>query len=71
MSDKETRDKETALRSDIDVEQHSTDETITKKKSAVWMAFNYVKTKLRLTDEGATPVNWKCIFLVFISLVIL
>lgn len=40
-----------------------------RKHSVVWIAFKSVKTKLSLTDEGATPVNWKCIFLVFISLV--
>jgi len=40
-----------------------------RKDSAVWAAMKKVKTKLSLTDEGATPVNWKCVFLVFISLV--
>lgn len=39
-----------------------------KKRSVVWIAFKTVKTKLSLTDEGATPVDWKCIFLVFVSL---
>ena len=43
--------------------------TIPRKPSVVWSAMKTVKTKLSLTDEGASPVNWKVIFLVFISLV--
>ena len=40
-----------------------------RKQSVVWIAMKKVKTKLSLTEEGATPVNWKVIFLVFVSLV--
>lgn len=40
-----------------------------RNSSAVWSAMKKVKTKLSLTEEGATPVKWKIVFLVFISLV--
>ena len=40
-----------------------------RKQSVVWVAMKKVKTKLSLTEEGATPVDWKVIFLVFVSLV--
>ena len=40
-----------------------------RKQSVVWVAMKSVKTKLSLTEEGASPVNWKVIFLVFVSLV--
>ncbi|KAL3856850.1 hypothetical protein ACJMK2_011561 [Sinanodonta woodiana] len=36
-----------------------------KKKKSVWM---YLKNKFRLTNEGATPVQWNLVGLVFISL---
>lgn len=39
-----------------------------RKQSVVRIAMKKVKTKLSLTEEGATPVNWKVIFLVFVSL---
>ncbi|XP_052802719.1 uncharacterized protein LOC128232950 [Mya arenaria] len=39
-----------------------------RKQSAAWVAMKKVKTTLSLTNKGATPVNWKCVFLVFISL---
>ena len=40
-----------------------------RKQSVIWVAMKKVKTKLSLTEEGATPVDWKVIFLVFVSLV--
>ncbi|XP_053375599.1 uncharacterized protein LOC123534983 isoform X2 [Mercenaria mercenaria] len=39
-----------------------------RRTETIRTALNKVKTKLSLTDEGATPVNWKCMFLVFIPL---
>ena len=42
---------------------------VPRKQSAVWVAMKSVKTNLSLTEKGASPVNWKVIFLVFISLV--
>lgn len=43
--------------------------SLPRKPSVVWSAMKSVKTNLRLTNEGSTPVNWKVISLVFISLV--
>ena len=75
MGKKKTRNKDTGSLQDTDVEQPLSKEPaaetsqLPRKQSYVWIAFKSVKTKLSLTDEGATPVNWKVIFLVFISLV--
>ncbi|XP_053375166.1 uncharacterized protein LOC128547219 [Mercenaria mercenaria] len=72
MGKKKTRNKEAENIDDADVEQPLSGKPATsqlpRKQSVVWIAFKSVKTKLSLTDEGASPVNWKVIFLVFISL---
>ncbi|KAH3890596.1 hypothetical protein DPMN_014681, partial [Dreissena polymorpha] len=39
-----------------------------RKSSAAWATMKKVKRQLRLTNEGATPVQWKLVFLVFMSL---
>lgn len=41
---------------------------ISKRKPLVKVAMNKIKTSLSLTAKGASPSNWKVIFLVFISL---
>lgn len=37
-----------------------------RRRSSIW---HTVKNKLRITPKDATPVNWKMVILVFISLV--
>ncbi|XP_021371668.1 probable peptide/nitrate transporter At3g43790 isoform X3 [Mizuhopecten yessoensis] len=38
---------------------------MSRRKSSIWMT---MKNQIRVGDKGATPLNWKHVFLVFISL---
>ncbi|XP_033747531.1 protein ZINC INDUCED FACILITATOR-LIKE 1-like [Pecten maximus] len=40
-------------------------DVLSRRKSSIWMT---IKDKIRVGDKNATPLNWKYVFLVFISL---
>ena len=43
--------------------------TAARESGVLYTILRWVKDRISLTDEDATPVNWKCMFLVFLSMV--